>query len=204
MLLRVGLMPLSRARRCEGGAVVAQHRIGRCCASLHAPSARTSSGPGRAGGPAAAARQFDVLTAHLRIISRESRSAELWHGLQVRYCLRIDALGLTTVDLLGHSMGGEVAQMIALDRPDLARRLILVGTGPRGGDGMDELPADVAALFTKRDELGEDMWLPIMFSPSKQSRAAGRAFIERITARTEDRDVPVSDRDHRLPRRSCP
>lgn len=105
----------------------------------------------------------------------------------------IDALGLTTVDLLGHSMGGEVAQMIALDRPDLARRLILVGTGPRGGDGMDELPADVAALFTKRDELGEDMWLPIMFSPSKQSRAAGRAFIDRITARTEDRDVPVSD-----------
>ena len=87
-----------------------------------------------------------------------------------------DALGLTTVDLLGHSMGGEVAQMIALDRPDLASRLILVGTGPRGGDGMDELPADVAALFTKRDELGEDMWLPIMFSPSKEGRAAGRAF----------------------------
>jgi pimeloyl-ACP methyl ester carboxylesterase len=84
--------------------------------------------------------------------------------------------------------------MIALDRPDLARRLILVGTGPRGGgDGMDGLPADVAALFTKREELGEDMWVPIMFSPSKQSRAAGRAFIDRITARTEHRDLSVSD-----------
>ena len=37
------------------------------------------------------------------------------------------------------------------------------------------------------------MWLPIMFSPSKESQAAGRAFVSRITARTDDRDVPVSD-----------
>jgi pimeloyl-ACP methyl ester carboxylesterase len=105
----------------------------------------------------------------------------------------IDELGLTTVDIVGHSMGGETAQVLALERPDLVRRLVLVGTGPRGGDGMDRLPPDVAALFTKWDALGEDMWLPIMFSPSKESQAAGRAFINRITARTEDRDIPVSD-----------
>ncbi len=37
------------------------------------------------------------------------------------------------------------------------------------------------------------MWLPIMFSPSKESQAAGRAFIARITARTADRDIPVND-----------
>ena len=49
----------------------------------------------------------------------------------------IDGLGLTTVDILGHSMGGEIAQLIALDRPDLVRRLVLVGTGPRGGDAID-------------------------------------------------------------------
>ena len=42
----------------------------------------------------------------------------------------IDGLGLTTVDLLAHSMGGEVGQMIALNRPDLVRRVVLVGTGP--------------------------------------------------------------------------
>jgi pimeloyl-ACP methyl ester carboxylesterase len=40
-----------------------------------------------------------------------------------------DALGLTTVDLVGHSMGGLVAQEVALARPDLVRRLVLVGTG---------------------------------------------------------------------------
>jgi pimeloyl-ACP methyl ester carboxylesterase len=105
----------------------------------------------------------------------------------------IDGLGLTTVDILGHSMGGEVPQLIALDRPGLVRRLVLVGTGPRGGDAIARQAPDVAALFTKRYELGEDMWLPIMFSPSKESQAAGRAFISRITARTEDRDIPVND-----------
>jgi pimeloyl-ACP methyl ester carboxylesterase len=105
----------------------------------------------------------------------------------------IDGLGLTSVDILGHSMGGEIAQLIALDRSDLVRRLVLVGTGPRGGDAIARQAPEVAPLFTRRDELGEDMWLPIMFSPSKESQGAGRAFISRITARTDDRDIPVSD-----------
>ena len=104
----------------------------------------------------------------------------------------IDALGLTTIDLLGHSMGGETAQLITVSRPDLVRRLVLVGTGPRGGFSIARQPATTAALFGQRDKLGDDMWLPILFSPSKESQAAGRAFVARIQARTEDRDVPVS------------
>ena len=103
----------------------------------------------------------------------------------------IDALGLEHVDLFGHSMGGYVAQQVAVDRPDLVRRLILVGTGPRGGDGMGELAPDVAPLFGKVYDPQDLMWLPIMFSPSAASQAAGRQFLERIRARTEDRDVPV-------------
>ena len=103
-----------------------------------------------------------------------------------------DALGLTTIDIVAHSMGGLVAQEVALARPDLVRRLVLVGTGPRGGEGIGALPAWVAELFTRKYEQQEDMWLPILFAPTQTSQAAGRAYVERIVARA-DRDTPVSD-----------
>jgi pimeloyl-ACP methyl ester carboxylesterase len=103
-----------------------------------------------------------------------------------------DALGLNTIDVVGHSMGGLVAQEVALTRPELVRRLVLVGTGPRGGEGIGALPAWVAELFTRKYERQEDMWLPILFSPTQTSQAAGRAYVERIVARA-DRDAPVSD-----------
>jgi pimeloyl-ACP methyl ester carboxylesterase len=105
----------------------------------------------------------------------------------------IDALGLEHVDLFGFSMGGYVAQQIVVDRPELVRRLIVVGTGPRGGDGMAQLAPDTARLFGKAYDPQDLMWLPIFFSPSDASQAAGRRFLERIRGRTEDRDAPVSE-----------
>ena len=104
----------------------------------------------------------------------------------------IDALRLERVDLFGFSMGGYVAQEIALERAELVRRLILVGTGPRGGEGMAELAPDTAPLFRKAYDPQDLMWLPIFFSPSDPSQTAGRRFLERIRARTEDRDLEVS------------
>jgi len=103
-----------------------------------------------------------------------------------------DALGLTTIDVVAHSMGGLVAQEVALARPELVRRLVLAGTGPRGGEGIGALPAWVAELFTRKYQRQEDMWLPILFAPTQTSQAAGRAYVERILARA-DRDAPVSD-----------
>src|SRR6478752_2604082 len=105
----------------------------------------------------------------------------------------IEALRLEHVDLFGFSMGGHVAQQIAVDRPELVRRLVLVGTGPRGGDGMDQLAPDVAPLFGTAYDPQDLMWLPIFFSPSEASQAAGRRFLERVRARAEDRDAPVSE-----------
>jgi pimeloyl-ACP methyl ester carboxylesterase len=104
----------------------------------------------------------------------------------------IDALGLEHVDLFGFSMGGFVAQQIAVDRPELVRRIVLVGTGPRGSEGIGNLDPDVAPLFGRAYDPQDLMWLPIFFSPSGKSQAAGHQFLERIRARTEDRDVPVS------------
>jgi pimeloyl-ACP methyl ester carboxylesterase len=58
---------------------------------------------------------------------------------------------------------------------------------------MGELAPDVAPLFGKVHDPQDLMWLPILFSPSKASQAAGRRFLERIRGRTKDRDVPVSE-----------
>jgi pimeloyl-ACP methyl ester carboxylesterase len=53
----------------------------------------------------------------------------------------IHALGFDQVDLLGLSLGGFVAQVVAEEEPRLVRKVILAGTGPAGGDGIDKVPA---------------------------------------------------------------
>jgi pimeloyl-ACP methyl ester carboxylesterase len=59
----------------------------------------------------------------------------------------IDALGLKKVDLLGFSIGGFIAQQFTINRPDLVRKLILVGTGPRSGEGMASLTPEAQEIF---------------------------------------------------------
>jgi pimeloyl-ACP methyl ester carboxylesterase len=133
-----------------------------------------------------------ILTDNAGVGLSTGRAPETVAGMARDAASLIDALGLAQVDLFGFSMGGFVAQQIAVDRPGLVRRLILIGTGPRGGEGMEELDPDVAPLFTKVYDPRDLMWLPIFFSPSEESQAAGRRYLERIRVRTEDRDVPVS------------
>ena len=100
----------------------------------------------------------------------------------------IKALGLSQVDVLGFSIGGMVAQEIAVQAPDLVRRLILVGTGPRGADMA---ASRSTAIFSATYDAPEDVWLKVHFSPSAQSQAAGRAFLTRKWQR-KDRDPEVS------------
>src|SRR5438105_2569975 len=134
-----------------------------------------------------------ILTDNAGVGLSTGQAPETVAGMARDAASMIDALGLTQVDLFGFSMGGFVAQQIAVNRHVLVRRLILVGTGPRGGEGMAQLDPDVAPLFGKVYDPQDLMWLPIFFSPSEKSQAAGRRFLERIRARTENRDVPVSE-----------
>ena len=106
----------------------------------------------------------------------------------------IRALGLSEVDVLGFSLGGTVAQAIMLAAPDLVRRLVLVGTGPRGGEGMATLTPEAQAVFGATYENPDDLWLGVFFTPSAKSQAAGRAFLKRFRLRVADRDPEVSEK----------
>jgi pimeloyl-ACP methyl ester carboxylesterase len=86
------------------------------------------------------------------------------------------ALGLTKADMLGFSIGGMVAQEIALQAPDLVRKLILVGTGPRGGQGMESMTQVAKRIFGAAYDPPENMWLAVLFSPSEASQAAEGSF----------------------------
>jgi len=106
----------------------------------------------------------------------------------------IRALGLARVDVLGFSLGGLVAQALTLAKPGLVRRLVLVGTGPRGGEGMASLTPEAQAVFGSTYANPDDMWLGVFFTPTEKSQAAGRAFLKRFRLRQEGRDPEVSEK----------
>jgi pimeloyl-ACP methyl ester carboxylesterase len=101
----------------------------------------------------------------------------------------VRALGLKQVDVLGFSIGGLVSQEIALQAPDLVRRLVLVGTGPRGADTA---ASKAAEIFSATYDPPEHLWIAAHFSASPAGRAAGLAYLER-KHRRRDRSPEVSE-----------
>jgi pimeloyl-ACP methyl ester carboxylesterase len=106
----------------------------------------------------------------------------------------IKALGVPKVDVLGFSLGGFVAQALTVADPNLVRRLILVGTGPRGGEGMATLTREAQAVFGATYANPDELWLGVFFTPTEASQAAGRAFLKRFRLRVEGRDREVSEK----------
>ena len=100
----------------------------------------------------------------------------------------IRALGFEKVDLLGFSLGGFVAQDITLKAPDLVRKLILTGTGPAGGDGIDMLgsvswPLIIKGMLTLRDPK-----FYLFFTSTANGRQAAKSFLKRLKERKAGRD----------------
>jgi pimeloyl-ACP methyl ester carboxylesterase len=106
----------------------------------------------------------------------------------------IKALGLKQVDLFGFSIGGMVVQEISLQAPDLVRRLIVDGAGPRGGQGMELIAQATGRLFGATYDPPENVWLAVKFSPSAAGQAAGREFLKRTHLRQVGRDPEVNDK----------
>lgn len=109
----------------------------------------------------------------------------------------IRALGFDQVDLLGFSMGGMIAQLIAQDEPQLVRRLILAGTGPAGGEGIEKVTAisirdAIRGLLTFQDPKQF-----LFFTRTPNGRRAGKEFLARLKERTQNRDKAISLRSFR-------
>ena len=101
----------------------------------------------------------------------------------------LDALGVKSADILGFSLGGMVAQQIALDRPDSVHKLVLAGTAPRGGEDIMHLdkPA-IGKHFQDPTLKGYEILQKIFFAPTETSQAAGKEFIDRLMQRQADRE----------------
>jgi pimeloyl-ACP methyl ester carboxylesterase len=103
----------------------------------------------------------------------------------------VDALRLPQIDLLGFSLGGFIAQEIALLRPELVRKLVLAATGPQGGPDMHGWRKDIAQA-ARKDDFGDPEILYVCFKHTKTSQTQGREYLGRIRQRAEDRDVACS------------
>src|SRR5216117_923037 len=141
------------------------------------------------------ARDREVILFNNAGVSSSSREAPAtFEEMGANAIAFIRALGLKRVDVLGFSIGGMVAQEITLQAPDLVRRLILVGTGPRGGEGMASLTQVAQRIFGATYDPPEHLWLAVLFSPSEAGQNAGKAFLKRKHLRQEGRDPEVSDK----------
>lgn len=102
------------------------------------------------------------------------------------------ALGVRHADVLGFSIGGTVAQEMAIQAPDLVRRLILVSTAPRGGEGIATITSEMQQLYSVTYEDPDELFLHGFFTSSDASQAAGRRFLKRFRLRSKDRDPEVN------------
>ncbi|MDQ0079645.1 alpha/beta fold hydrolase [Arthrobacter oryzae] len=106
----------------------------------------------------------------------------------------IKALGFDKIDVFSFSLGGMVAQDLTIKHPHLVRKLVLTGTGPRGGKDIDKVVGttywDILRATLTRSDPKEFLF----FNRDTTGKPAAKAFIKRLQERTENRDKPISPR----------
>lgn len=104
----------------------------------------------------------------------------------------ITALGFEKIDIFSFSMGGMIAQDLILEHPGLVRRLVLTGTGPRGGKDIEKVAGvtyrDILRATLTRSDPKEFLF----FNRDATGKSAAKAFVKRLQERTIDRDRPAS------------
>jgi pimeloyl-ACP methyl ester carboxylesterase len=104
----------------------------------------------------------------------------------------IRALGFEQVDLLGFSLGGFISQVIALKEPQLVRRMILAGTGPAGGVGIDKVTRVTIRDVIKAGLTFRHPEYYLFFTSTANGRRAARDFLRRLKERKANRVKGVS------------
>jgi pimeloyl-ACP methyl ester carboxylesterase len=104
----------------------------------------------------------------------------------------IKALGFDTIDVFSFSMGGMIAQDLVLKHPDLVRKLVLAGTGPRGGKDIDKVVSTTYRDVLRATLTRADPKEFLFFNRNATGKPAAKAFIKRLQERTVDRDKPIS------------
>lgn len=133
---------------------------------------------------------LDVLARERRVIvfdnlgvgASSGSSASSITGMAQSAAAFIAALGHDQVDVLGWSMGGAVAQRLALSAPGLVRRLVLAGTGPGAVPDPPPTPDKVWQIAAKPVNEDED-FLYLFFTGTGKSRSAGLASLRRLDER---------------------
>ncbi|GGO86236.1 alpha/beta hydrolase [Nocardioides phosphati] len=104
----------------------------------------------------------------------------------------IAALGFEQIDIMAFSLGGMVAQDLVVKHPDLVRRLILTGTGPRGGAGIDKVAGVTFGDILRATLTRSDPKEFLFFKRNAAGKKAGKEFIARLDERTNDRDAEIT------------
>ncbi len=145
-------------------------------------------------------RVIDGIAAHRHVITFDNRGIGATGG-KVPHTLDamaadaaafIRALGHENVDLFGFSIGGGVAQEVTLANPELVRRLILAGTGLRGGGGLTKMPLIVGGAYLKAALTRLDPRHFLFFNRNPAGKRAATEYIARLQERTTDRDKAIS------------
>jgi pimeloyl-ACP methyl ester carboxylesterase len=145
-------------------------------------------------------RVLDGIAAHHHVIAFDNRGIGASGGkvptdvekMGADAIAFIRALGHDEVDLFGFSLGGAVAQMVALQAPDLVRRMVLAGTGPRGGGGIWKMPFTVGNAYLKAFLSRKDPRHFLFFPRTTAGKTAANAYLTRLAERDRDRDRPIS------------
>jgi pimeloyl-ACP methyl ester carboxylesterase len=145
-------------------------------------------------------RVIDGIAAHHRVIAFDNRGIGASKGrtptsigAMARDAVAfIRALGVDQVDLLGFSLGGFVAQVIAQEEPQLVRKLVLAGTGPAGGEGIDKVTPITVRAMLKGGLTFKDPKTYLFFTRTANGKSAARAYMRRLKERSDHRDTLIS------------